>query len=50
MRPSIRDAIAEPMAFLPVETIIRDQQNTHYQALRQADDAGDSTPYYRLHT
>ncbi|WP_252180399.1 Fic family protein [Endozoicomonas sp. 4G] len=35
----------EPMAFLPVETIIRDQQNAYYQALRQADTASDSTPF-----
>ena len=35
----------EPMAFLPVETIIRDQQNAYYQALRLADTASDSTPF-----
>ncbi len=33
------------MAFLPVETIIRDQQNAYYQALRQADNTSDSTPF-----
>ena len=35
----------EPMAYLPVETIIRDQQNAYYQALREADNASDSTPF-----
>ena len=35
----------EPMAYLPVETIIRDQQNAYYQALREADSASDSTPF-----
>ena len=35
----------EPMAFLPVDTIISDQQNAYYQALRQADIASDSTPF-----
>ena len=35
----------EPMAYLPVETIIRDQQDAYYQALRESDNASDSTPF-----
>ena len=35
----------EPMAYLPVETIIRDQQNNYYQALREADKASEATPF-----
>ncbi|MCW7552410.1 hypothetical protein NX722_07065 [Endozoicomonas gorgoniicola] len=33
------------MAYLPVETIIRDQQGAYYQALRESDNASASTPF-----
>ncbi|MET4694390.1 Fic family protein [Endozoicomonas lisbonensis] len=38
----------EPMAFLPVETIIRDQQEAYYQALRESDKTSDSTPFIKF--
>ena len=35
----------EQMAYLPVETIIRDEQAQYYQALRTADSRSDATPF-----
>ncbi|MGI9273655.1 MAG: Fic family protein [Endozoicomonas sp.] len=35
----------EPLAYLPVETIIRDQQSDYYQALRESDQASDATAF-----
>lgn len=33
------------LAYLPVETVIRSQQQTYYQTLEQSDKAGDSTVF-----
>ncbi|NQY34240.1 MAG: hypothetical protein HRT37_04565 [Alteromonadaceae bacterium] len=33
-------------AYLPVETVIKDQQTQYYQALSSSDKAGDSTTSY----
>ncbi|MFT5163384.1 MAG: Fic family protein [Alteromonadaceae bacterium] len=35
----------EQLAYLPVETIIKDQQAQYYQALRKSDNSSDSTPF-----
>ncbi|NKC16440.1 MAG: Fic family protein [Gammaproteobacteria bacterium] len=35
----------EPLAYLPVETIIRDQQAAYYQALGEADKTSDATVF-----
>ena len=33
------------LAYLPVETVIRERQQTYYQALAEADQHADSTPF-----
>ncbi len=33
------------LAYLPVETIVRDRQEAYYQALAKADQAGEGTPF-----
>lgn len=33
------------LAYLPVETVIREQQTTYYQALAESDQAGEATPF-----
>jgi len=38
------------LAFLPVETVIRDRQEEYYQVLEAADNKADATPIYRIHT
>jgi len=33
------------LAYLPVETVIRDHQDGYYRALADADQAGEATPF-----
>jgi len=33
------------LAYLPVETVIRDRQADYYRTLAQSDDRGDATPF-----
>ena len=33
------------LAYLPVETVVRDRQEDYYRVLAQADERGDATPF-----
>lgn len=38
-------SVSDAFSFLPVESVIRDQQPRYYKALQQSDQAGDSTAF-----